>query len=71
MRKYIVLLGLLLAFGVGGCSNRYKITLSNGNVMTTTSKPKYDKAAGAYKFKDSQGRPGVLPSFRVREIEPL
>jgi len=71
MRLKLFLSCLLLTVFLSGCSNRYKVTLSNGNVMTTTSKPKLDKASGAYHFKDSEGRPGRLPSFRVCEIEPL
>jgi ABC-type Fe3+-hydroxamate transport system substrate-binding protein len=54
-----------------GCAQRYKITLQNHQTMMTSSRPKLDKATQTYRFKDSSGRPVILPSFRVREIEPL
>jgi hypothetical protein len=54
-----------------GCARHYKITLSNGSVITTQSKPKLDKKTGAYHFKDARGQPAILPGFRIKEIEPL
>lgn len=64
-----LLLGLLLVGS--GCASRYKITLTNGNVLTTKTKPRLDKASGAFLFKDAEGKPDSMPAFRVREIEPL
>ena len=64
-----LLLGLMLAGN--GCAQRYKITLTNGNVLTTQSKPRLDKTSGAYKFRDAEGKPDTMPAFRIREIEPL
>ena len=53
-----------------GCAHPYKITLTNGNVLTTTSKPKLDPASGCYSYKDALGRPASMPAFRIKEIEP-
>ena len=61
-------LAVLLATG---CARRYQITLSNGNTLTTKSKPKLNPETGAYLFKDAEGKPSSLPRFRVRQIEPL
>jgi len=64
---------LLIALSVAvltGCARRYNITLSNNHVMSTTNRPKYDKATDSYKFKDGQGRPSSLPAFRIKEIAP-
>ena len=54
-----------------GCAQRYKVTLHNHQEYTTSSRPQFDKATQTYRFKDSSGRPMVLPGFRVKEIEPL
>lgn len=64
------MLGLVALSLTTGCA-RYKITLTNGNVITTHSKPKYDPQQGVYRYKDAQGNPAFLPQFRIKEIEPL
>ena len=65
------LLALIVVAAVTGCAQRYRITLTNNNVMTTRSKPKLDQAQGVNRYKDAQGRPAVLPEFKIKEIEPL
>jgi len=64
-------LALLTASLTVGCANNYKITLTNGNAITTKNKPKLDKETGAYRFKNVQGKPDSIPGFRIKEIEPL
>jgi hypothetical protein len=54
-----------------GCAQRYRITMHNRQELTTTSRPKFDKATQTYHFKDDAGKPVILPGFRVKEIEPL
>jgi hypothetical protein len=54
-----------------GCAQTYKITLRNHQQITTSSRPKFDKASETYRFKDGSGNQVVLPAFRVKEIEPL
>jgi hypothetical protein len=66
----IVVVILLLVFLVG-CAHRYKITLTNNNVITTTSRPRLNEEKSAYHFKDALGRETSLPVFRIKEIEPL
>ncbi len=70
MRRPVVL-ALMLLLAVTGCAQKYRITLTNNNVVTTRSKPKLDAAQGVYRFKDARGKPAVLPEFKVKEIEPL
>ncbi len=70
MKKF-VLLGLFAAAVLTGCAGRYNMTLTNGNIITTRGKPKLDDTKRVYLYKDSQGRPGSVPVFRVQEIEPL
>jgi len=53
-----------------GCAQHYNITLSNNNVITSKGKPKYDAATSTYQFKDTNGKPGAIPAFRVKEIAP-
>ena len=67
--KFLIL--LLMACTFCGCAQRYRLTMHNRQELTTTSRPKYDKATQTYRFKDDAGRPAVIPAFRVKEIEPL
>jgi hypothetical protein len=69
--KTTFLLSLIAVAAVTGCVQRYRVTLTNNNVMTTRSKPKLDAANGVYRFKDAQGKPAILPALRIKEIEPL
>ena len=68
VRKMLILLSSSLL--LTGCV-RYKVTLTNGNEFTTRGKPKLDKATSVYRYKDSQGKPSMVPALRVREIEAL
>ena len=56
---------------LAGCVSQYRITLSNGTSIVTNSKPKYDKANDTYTYKGPKGEPMVIPSVRVRGIEPV
>jgi ABC-type Fe3+-hydroxamate transport system substrate-binding protein len=63
---------LLIAVGlICGCAQRYKVTFHNRQELTTSSRPKFDKATETYQFKDDTGKPVVIPGFRVKQIEPL
>jgi hypothetical protein len=62
-----ILLGLLLATG---CARRYRITLNNNHVVTTTSKPKLNKLGDAFVYKDALGKTASLPAGVVKQIEP-
>jgi hypothetical protein len=53
-----------------GCARHYRITLTNNNVITTTSKPKVNKAGDAFIFKDRTGKMMALPKGSVKQIEP-
>ena len=70
MKQRLSALLLGLACLANGCVNRYTITLTNNNIMTTRGKPQYDKATDTYKFTDPLGRPGSVPAFRIKEIAP-
>lgn len=69
-RSVAKIVGVLLLLGLAGCAQRYNITLSSGHVMTTSNKPKYDRKSDTFRFKNPQGKVEVIPSIRVREIEP-
>ena len=71
MKTSWLALTVLLAVLAGGCANRYQITLSNNNVITTSSKPRLNQEGTAYEFKDAQGKPSRIPAIKVKEIEPL
>lgn len=64
-------LAVLMALLGAGCVPRYKITLTNGNMITTRGKPKFEAENNVYRFKDARGEPSYVPAFRVKEIAPL
>lgn len=69
MKKIIGALLIGMIWMGGGCAH-YNITLNNNNVISTRGRPQYDKATDTYRFKDSLGKPGMVPAFRVKEISP-
>ena len=69
--KKMLLLMVLVTLATVGCASRYKITLNNGNTITTQGKPHYNPENGTYTFKDSFGKPASIPQFRIKEIEAL
>jgi hypothetical protein len=64
-RILIVLVGLL---GLTGCAHHYVVRLSNGQKISTSSKPKLDQ--GVYHFKDAAGKTRYVSAGRVAEIVP-
>ena len=68
--KAILPLSLLALLLLTGCYMfRYDVTLTNGNHVTSTSRPKLD-ARGYYVFKDTSGREMRVHQAQVRAIEP-
>ena len=66
--KLCLTLALFATLLLTGCARHYTITLSNGNRITTLSKPRLQN--GSYVFKDAKGQPGSLPAGRVQEVSP-
>ena len=62
---------LLLLSLAAGCTNRYLITLNNGNQITAKGKPKFNQDRGVYEYKNAEGNPAYVPFIRVRDIEPV
>ena len=64
---------LVIAFAailMAGCAQRYKMTLTNGGTITTSSKPKLNAEHTAYLYKDHQGKETWVSAGRVVEIAP-
>jgi len=61
----ILLAGLLV---LSGCATQYVIKLTNGNEITSSSKPRLQ--GNVYRFKDATGAEHVIQRGRVMEIEP-
>ena len=66
----VLLLMAVLAVALAGCAQRYKITLTNASVISTSSKPKINAAGSAYSYKDLRGREAWVSAGRVVEIAP-
>lgn len=60
-------LGLLL---LTACAQRYTVTLTNGNTITTSSKPRLNAERSAFIFKGPTGQEMVIPAGRITEISP-
>jgi hypothetical protein len=65
--KYI-LLALVGASLVTGCSSGYVLTLNNGSQIRSTNKPVLKQ--GAYVYKDAKGKDVFIPAGRVAEVAP-
>lgn len=63
-------LAVALVLLATGCMNRYEITLSSGNVITTKGRPKYDKTTDTFRYTDLEGKKRYVPSVSVREVAP-
>ena len=61
--KRILFLALAMC---AGCSTHYRVTLQNGQTITTLSKPVLDKSQNFYTFKTM----ATIPAGSVRLIEP-
>ena len=70
MTRAFLVIAVAASVALAGCAQRYKITLTNGNTITTSSKPKLNEAGTAYIFKDLQGKETLVSAGRVTEIAP-
>ena len=70
IKKWMVL-GLLIAMTGSGCMSwkTYKITLSNGQEILSTSRPKLDEDGFNYVWKGPNGEKQSMSRMRVRSIE--
>jgi hypothetical protein len=66
--KRLVLPLLIGCLALSGCASQYVIKLTNGNEITTASKPKLKGTA--YSFKDAKGQEHLVSQGRVYEIAP-
>ena len=63
-----LLVALLCAAALAGCSSEYIISTNDGQMITTDSKPKLDPDSGMYIFKDAEGREQAIPSASVKQV---
>ncbi len=61
---------LLIALGTSGCTLHYDLTLSNGDMIRATTKPKLNDR-GYYVFKIASGQEMKINKLRVRVIEAV
>ena len=63
-----LLIALLCATVLAGCSSEYIISTNDGQMITTDSKPKLDPDSGMYIFKDAEGREQAIPATSVKQV---
>jgi uncharacterized protein YcfL len=66
MKKLILTACCLLS--LTGCSSEYIIGTTDGQLITTSDKPKLDEDTGMYRFEDSQGRDQQIQKSTVTQI---
>ena len=59
MQKLI--LAACCALSLTGCSSEYIIATTDGQLISTDGKPKWDKDTDMYRFEDSEGRDQQIP----------
>ncbi|WP_341708101.1 YgdI/YgdR family lipoprotein [Halopseudomonas sp.] len=63
-----LILALVCAVGLAGCSSEYIISTTSGDMIATDSKPKLDEDTGMYVFEDDEGREQAIPVSSVKQI---
>ena len=53
-----------------GCRSTYKMTLNNGEVVTSRGKPQYDASKGSWTYTDGEGKKQVISAVSVRNVQP-
>ena len=62
--------GLAALLLLAGCAHRYDVILTNNMRVTNVSKPRLDRSAGVYVWKDVNGQERRVSASRVVEIDP-
>ncbi|MBF7730738.1 YgdI/YgdR family lipoprotein [Pseudomonas sp. N040] len=66
MRKLI--LAACCVLSLTACSHEYIISTTDGQLITTSSKPKLDEKTGMYRFEDGEGRDQQVEKTSVKQI---
>jgi hypothetical protein len=71
IRKAGSICAFMLAAGIlGGCAQRYDVTLTNSEHLINIRKPMLNAKGGYYSYLDAHGQTHTLPATRVVEIDP-
>ncbi len=68
MLKRLLLVSFIGSMALTGCVRRYAVTMNNGLLIYTTSKPKL--VHGNYVFKDGSGKEISVSQGQVTQIQP-
>ena len=63
-----LLLSACCLLSLTGCSSEYIIATSDGQLITTSDKPKLNDDTGMYRFEDSEGRDQQIKKSTVTQI---
>ncbi|MBX9915490.1 MAG: YgdI/YgdR family lipoprotein [Pseudomonadaceae bacterium] len=63
-----ILLAACCLLSLTGCSSEYIIATTDGQLITTSGKPKLDKDTDMYRFEDSEGRDQQIQKATVKQI---
>ncbi|HDX8371232.1 TPA: YgdI/YgdR family lipoprotein [Aeromonas dhakensis] len=59
---------LVCALALVGCSSQYIMSTKDGKMITTDSKPKLDESTGMYRYYDTEGREVMIKKDDVTQI---
>ena len=63
-----LLIALLCATALAGCSSKYLISTNGGQLIATDGRPKLDPDSGMYIFEDTEGREQAIPATSVKQV---
>lgn len=70
MKTSTIIISIVCVSLLAGCAQHYRLTLTNGNSISTNTKPRLNPEGSAFVFKDRTGKLTSVPVGKVREVEP-
>jgi hypothetical protein len=58
----------LCLLGLAGCAHDYIIATTDGQMLSSDSKPKLDEDTGLLQYEDESGRKQQIPQTQVKQI---
>lgn len=63
-----LIFSFIFMVGISGCSSDYIIVTTDGQLLASEGKPKFDRQSGMLEFEDSEGRSQQIPQASVKQM---